>query len=96
MVEREKVVHRLHRLGGGVDFSRLHPLEQLFRFDIDQFHLVGFVKARIEDALAYAHGRDGGDRVVQAFQMLHVDGRVHVDAGVEQLLDVFVPFVVAA
>ena len=46
--------------------------------------------------LAHAHARDLRHDVVQALDVLDVDGGVDVDAGVQQLLDVQVALGVAA
>ena len=45
-------------------------------------------KMRVRHGLAHDHAGDLGHHVVQALDVLDVDGRIDVDAGVEQLLDV--------
>src|SRR5208282_1684573 len=57
---------------------------------------VGPIDDRIGNGFAYANTGDLSDDVVQAFDVLDIEGCVHVDAGVEQLLDVHVALGVPA
>ncbi len=44
----------------------------------------------VRDRLANLHARDARDQIVEALQMLHVHGRVDIDARIEQLLYVLI------
>jgi len=75
-------------LGRNVDLALFQALDEIVRRQIDQFDGIGAVEHRIRDRLADAHMRDLRDDVVQAFDMLNVDGRVDVDATLQNFLDV--------
>ena len=77
------VAPRLH-----VDLAGVQAREQVIRRQIDQLDFVGLVEDAIGQGLALAHAGDLGDQVVQALQVLDVDGGPDVDAGIQQLLDV--------
>ena len=47
-------------------------------------------RGSVRERLAHPHARELEDSVVEALEMLHVDGRDHVDAGLEHLVDVLV------
>ena len=60
---------------GNVDLAFLQPLDQVVRREVDQLDGVGAVEDGIRHGLAHAHVRDLRDDVVQAFDVLDVDGR---------------------
>ena len=93
---REEVLERALGLFGDVDFAFLQSLDQIIGRQVDQFDGVGAVEHRIRHRLAYANMRDLRDHVVEALDMLDVDGRVNVDAATHQLFDVEVALRVAA
>src|SRR6185436_4627394 len=64
--------------------------------EIHELYSVGAVEDGIGHRLAHAHARDLGDDVVQALDVLDVDGGVDVDAALQQLLDVAIALGVAA
>ena len=90
-------------IGGGeeVQQGRLDPflgvhlpspqarLQRLGR-QVDEHHLVGVEEQLVGDRLADAHARQLEDAVVEALEVLDVDGRDDVDAGELQHLDVLV------
>ena len=53
---------------------------------VDQHDLVGLVEHAVGQRLAHLDAGDAADDVVQALEVLDVDGRVDVDAGGEQLV----------
>ena len=55
---------------------------------IDQLDVVGLVEYLVRQGLALPHAGRLVDEIVQALEVLDVDRRPDVDAGVEQLLDV--------
>ena len=85
---RKKVLRGVARLLRHVDLAFGEALEQLVGRQIDELDLVGAGEHAIGHGLAHVDAGDLRDDVVQAFEMLHVDRRVDVDAGREQLLDV--------
>ena len=71
-----------------IDVAVRHPAPQRLRGHVDQLDLVGGAHHGIRERLPL---RDAGDllhHVVEGLEVLDVDGGDHVDAGVEQLLDV--------
>ena len=87
------------RAAGGladVDLAVLQALDQVVGGDVDDLDVVGAVDDRVGHGLADADAGDLGDDVVEALDVLDVDGGVDVDAGGEQLLDVEVALGVAA
>ena len=93
---REIVLERALGLLGNVDLALFQPLDQVVGREIHQLDGVGPVEDGIGHRLAYAHARDLGHYVVQALDVLDVDGGVDVDAVLEQLLDILVALGVAA
>ncbi|MGY4302649.1 hypothetical protein ACVWXN_010744 [Bradyrhizobium sp. i1.4.4] len=63
---------------------------------VDQLDRIGAVEDRVRHGLAHPHMGDLGDDVVQALDMLDVDGGVDVDAVGQQLLDVEIALGMAA
>ena len=87
------------RAAGGladVDLAVLEALDQVVGGDVDDLDVVGAVDDRVGHGLADPDAGDLGDHVVEALDVLDVDGGVDVDAGGEQLLDVEVALGVAA
>ncbi len=64
-----------------VDLARLQPLDQFVGRRVDEHHLVAAVEERVGQGLVHANAGDAATHVVQALEMLHVQRRVHVDAG---------------
>ena len=91
----EEVLERALGLLRDVDLAVAQALEQLLGREVDQPHLVGAVEDPVGHRLAHAHAGDLRDHVVQALEVLDVDGRPHLDARIEQLLDVEVALRVA-
>ena len=83
----EEVAERLVDLLGVVDRASLQPVDERVGRQVDELDLVGLVEHAIGHRLAHAHAGDLADGVVEALEVLDVDGREHVDAGVEELLD---------
>ena len=65
---------------GDVDFAFLQPLDQIVRRQIDELYGVCTIKNRIWNGLADADVCDLRNDVVQALDVLDVDGGVDVDA----------------
>ena len=96
VARREIMLERPLGLLGDVDLALLQPLDQVVGRQIDQLDRVGAVEHRIRHGLAHPHMGDLRDHVVEALDMLDVDGGVDVDAAREQFLDVEIALGVTA
>ena len=85
-------VVRQCRLGafGRVDVAVGHAPSQCLGRLVDEVHLVGSPNQRVGNDLALRRPGDALDDVVERFEVLDVDRRDHVDARVEEQLDVLV------
>ena len=90
------MLERALGLLGDVDLALFQALDQVVGRQIDELDGVGPVENGIGHRLAHAHARDLGHDVVQALDVLDVDGGVDVDAVFQQLLDILVALGVAA
>ncbi len=79
-----------------VDVAVSEPAPQRLRCNIDQFDLSRFADDVVGNGLALFDAGDLSYDVVEAFQVLDVDCRDHVDAGVEQRFDVLPTFGIGA
>ena len=93
---REERLQRLAGLLGQIHLPLLQPLDQLTRWQVDQHDVAQAVEHRIWHGLGHAHAGDAQHDVVEAFQVLDIDGGVDVDAGVQQLHGVLPAALVAA
>ena len=91
----KEVAHRAFGLLRQVDLALLQALQQFVGRQVDHHDFVGVIEHAIRHGLPDAHSGDAAHDIVQAFQMLHVHCRPHVDAGIQQLFDVLPPFGVA-
>ena len=73
-----------------VDLALAQARDQRLGREVDEHDLVGRGEHAVGDRLAHAHAGQLGDLVVERLEVLDVDGRVHVDAGVEHVGDVLV------
>ena len=96
ILQGEEVVHGPGRLVGPVDLALLEPLQQIRRLDVHYLNLVGAVKDPVGQPLRHRNAGDGGHHVIEALQVLHVDGGVDADACPQQLLDILVALAVPA
>ena len=85
---REEMTNRALGLLRDIDLALVQPLDQVLGREIDDLDIVGLVEHAVGHGLAHAYPRDLGNDVVQALDMLDIEGREHVDAGGDQLLDV--------
>ena len=70
----------------------LESREQFIGRDIDQHNFICFIKHGIGQRFGNADSRDATDHIVQALQMLHIDGRKDIDACAQQFIDVLPAF----
>ncbi len=73
---------------GHVHLALAQAPEELVDGQVDEAHVVGFVEHGVGHRLAHGDAGDLRDDVVQALEVLHVERREDVDAGVEELFDV--------
>jgi hypothetical protein len=78
-----------------VNFAFGQPLPERFRREIDELDLIGARDHGVGHGLMNGGTGDLPDGIRAAFDVLHVQGREYVDAGIEQLHDVLVAFGVA-
>ena len=83
-------------LRAAVDLACLKARQQVCRFNVHQLHLIGLVEDAIRYPFTHQHAGDGCNQIVEALQVLDIDGRIDVDAAAEQLLDVLKPLLMAA
>ena len=69
---------------GQIHLASLEAADQLVGCHVDQNNFIGVVDHRVGHGFMHPHARDGTDRAIQTFQMLHIQRRPHVDAGFEQ------------
>ena len=96
IARREIMLERALGLSRDVDLAFLQPLDQIVGREVDQLDGVGAVEHRIRHGLAHPHMGDLRHHVVEAFDVLDVDGGIDVDAVGEQFLDVEVALGMAA
>ncbi len=93
---REEVLQGALGLMGQVDLALAQALQEVVGRDVDDLDVVGLIEDRVRHRLAHPDARDLGHHVVEALDVLDVQGRVDVDAGRQHLLDVLVALRVAA
>ena len=86
----KKLPSAVRARSGRYILSCLQALDQIVWLDIDELDRCSLVEDTVGNALGYAHVRDGGDLVIEPFEVLDVHGGEHVDACAQQLLDVLV------
>ena len=96
IARREVVRQRPRRLLGDIDLAFLQPLDEVVRRQVDELDGVGAVEDGVGHGLAHADAGDLRDDVVEALDVLDVEGGIDVDAVGEELLDVEVALRVAA
>lgn len=80
---------------GTVDVAVRHPAAQRLGRHVHQLDLLGRAHHLVRHRLALHDAGDGGHHVVQRLQVLDVHRRDHVDAGVQQFVDVLPALLVA-
>ena len=91
----EEMAERAGRLGRKIDLASLQPIDELVGRNVDDLDL-RHLENTVGHCFANAHAREAGDDVVQALDVLDVDGRVNIDPRRQQFLDVLIPLRVAA
>ncbi|VEA72345.1 Uncharacterised protein [Serratia rubidaea] len=75
-------------VAGQIHLAFIQSPLQIVRRQVDQHHLGGLIEDVVGDGFAHAYAGNAADHVVQALQVLYVDGGQHVDAGIQQLLHI--------
>ena len=83
-------------LSRDVDFSFPEARDQVGGREVDQLDGVGAIEHGVGHRLADAHMSDLSNDVIEAFDVLDVDGRVNIDAVTHQLFDIEITLWVAA
>ena len=78
-----------------VHLAVLEALQQIVRGEVDHHHVVGVIEYMVGHGFTHADADDPTDQVIQAFQVLHVEGGPDIDAGAEQFFHVLPAFGVA-
>ena len=84
----EKVFDSALGLAADVDFALIEPLAQIVRGEVHQHHVVRGVKEGIGNRLPHLHAGDPADDVIQAFQMLDVNGSENIYPGLQQFIHI--------
>ena len=75
---------------GHIDLAFIEAGDQILGREIDQLDVAGKIDDRIRHGFADPDFGDSGDDVIQAFDMLDIEGRIDIDPGGEQLLDIHI------
>ena len=86
----KEVLQRTSGGGVGVDLALLQAMAQLVGGQVDQDDLVGTVEDLVGDALPHLDPGDRLDHVVEALQVLDVEGGEHIDPLGQDGVDVLV------
>src|SRR6516164_6475199 len=90
------MLQRVFGLLRNVNLSFLEALDQIVRREIDNLDGIGAIEDSVGHRFAYPNVGDLRNDVIEAFDMLNIDGGVDVDAVAHQLFDIEVAFGVAA
>ena len=75
-------------LTGDIDLAFVQALTQIVRWEIDQYHIVSGIEKWVRNGFAHLNTGDAADHIIQAFQMLDVNGSKNVNASFQQLFNV--------
>ena len=67
-------------LPGNIDFAFFQSLAQIVRGQVHQYYVVGGIEKRIGHGFPNLNSGYATDHIVQAFQMLNVDGSKNINA----------------
>ena len=93
---REVVLERPLGLLGNVDLAFPKALDEVVGRQVDELDGIGAVEDGVGHRLAHAHARNLRHDIVQALDVLDVDGGIDVDALLQQLFDIEVALGVPA
>ena len=72
------------------------PLSEPLGLQVDKLHLICLVKYPVRNALRHRSAQDGKDRVLNALNVVNVQGRIDVNSRLPQLLNVLIALHMAA
>jgi hypothetical protein len=72
------------------------PFLQIFDGEVEVDHLIGLFEEAVGNGFPHHHAGDSFDQVVEAFEVLHVEGADDIDASVDEFEHVEVAAFVAA
>ena len=87
---RKKFLQRLADFVGGVNVAALHALLQRFGSEVDHYRFVGSKRNPVGNGFANDHAGDGANGGRNAFHVLNIHGREHIDFRGKNFLHVFV------
>ena len=90
VLDAEEVVERSLDGAARVDLAAAQPLDERLGTEVDEDDLVGALEHRVGHGLAHARAGQLRHPVVEALEVLDVDGRVDLDSRREQVVDVLV------
>ena len=88
----EEIFDRSLGLPRQIDFAFIQTLAQIVRGKVNQHHFISRIKKGIGDSFAHLNSGDAADHVVQAFQMLDVNGSKDIDARLKQFINILPAF----
>jgi hypothetical protein len=80
VARREIMLQRALGLFRDIDLALFEALDQIVGRQVDQLDRIGALKNGVGHGLAHPHMGDLRDHVVEALDVLDVDGRVDIDA----------------
>ena len=87
----EKMLNRFLSLLRQINLAVFKPIEQLVGWQVHQFDFISLFKHRVRHGFPNPYARNLAYIIIEAFQMLHIECRIHINAGIEELFDVLPP-----
>ena len=88
IAQSKEIARGTLRLLQWVHLSGLEPLEQLFRWNIDHDDFISIIKDMVRHGFVHLYPHNTADHVVQTLQMLHIQCGPHINARIQQLLNI--------
>ena len=80
------------RLVRDVDLTLMQAVDQFIGWKVNQLNFVSLIDDAVRDGFTHDHAGDLLDNISQAFQVLDIDGGIHIDAGIQDFLHIQVAF----
>ena len=84
----EEILERMLRLLRHVDLAVFEALEEVVGGKVDQLDIIGLFEHRVRHRFTHPNTGDLSHHIVQTLHVLHVDGRIDVDARLQEFHDV--------
>ena len=88
----EEILERLLRLLRHVDLAVFEALKEVVGGKVDQLDIIGLFEHRVRHRFTHPNTGDLSHHIVQTLHVLHVDGRIDVDARLQEFHDVLPSF----